>query len=99
MATDYINQLAQESLQPRDPTKAPLVQKILAAAFGSPPANAMALAAELQSRPHVQAQLASVTGYTPSQWLLDQELEQVAKRREKVGIEAEVPPATPTSSA
>src|SRR5580704_12544447 len=99
MATDYITRLAEESLRPRDEAKIPLVQKILAAVFRSPPVDAMALAAGLESRPDVQAQLASVTGYTPSQWLLDRELEHVAKRRKKMGIEAEVPPATQTSTA
>jgi len=99
MATDYIHRLAQESLEPRNAAKVPLVEKILAAAFRSPAVDAMALAAELEARPDVQAQLASVTGYTPSQWLLDRELEQVAKRRKKVGIETDVPPATPASNA
>jgi hypothetical protein len=93
MATDYINRLAEESLKPRDAAKVPLVRKILAAAFESPVVDAMGLAAELESRPDVQAQLASATGYTPSLWLLDRELEQVAKRRKRVGIETDVPPA------
>jgi hypothetical protein len=94
MATDYIHRLAEESLEPRNAAKVPLVEKILAAAFRSPAVDAMALAAELESRPDVQAQLASVTGYTPSQWLLDRELREVAKRRKKVGIETDVPPAS-----
>jgi hypothetical protein len=100
MATDYIHRLAEESLEPSNTAKVPLVQKILtAAAFRSPAVDALALAAQLDSRPDVQAQLASVTGYTPSQWLLDRELERVAKRRKKVGIETDVPPATPASNA
>ena len=100
MSKDYISQLAEESIRALDGTKGPLVQDILTAAFESLPVNTEdLLAAALKSRPHVQALLSSVTGYTPSQWLLDQELEQVRKRREKLGLEAEVPPATPTANA
>jgi len=99
MATDYINRLAEESLKPHAVDKVRLLQKILVDAFKSPIADAEALAAKLESRPDIQAQLASVTGYTPSLWLLDRELEQVAKRRKKLTIEAEVPPATPASNA
>src|ERR1700728_2392422 len=99
MATDYINRLAEESLKPHAVDKVRLLQKILVDAFKSPIADAEARAAKLESRPDIQAQLASVTGYTPSLWLLDRELEQVAKRRKKLTIEAEVPPATPASNA
>ena len=48
------------------------------------PPDAGSLAVKLQSRADVQARLASLTGYTPSKWLLQRELDQVEQRRANV---------------
>jgi hypothetical protein len=99
MATDYVKRLAEESLKPSDANKIPLLKKILTDSLQSVAADSVELAAELESRPDVQAQLASVTGYTPSRWLLDCELEHVKTRRSNLEIPAVVPDAEPRSPA
>lgn len=45
------------------------------------------LAVQLESQPGRQAELALATKYTPSQWLLDQELRHIKQRRERHEIE------------
>jgi hypothetical protein len=100
MTKEYVSGLAEESFGQLDPQKRRLIKNILTSnEFVTEPADALSLAGELESRPHVQAKLASLTGYTPSKWLLERELEQVTKRRDKVGIKVEVAPDTPTSNS
>ena len=93
MATDYVIELAEESLRQRLGAKGVLIEKILSS-FTPKPDDAASLASMLEPLPQIQAQLASITGYTPSQWLLGCELEEVAKRRAKVGVDAPVPSAS-----
>ncbi|HXJ15462.1 MAG TPA: hypothetical protein VNH19_24580, partial [Candidatus Limnocylindrales bacterium] len=99
MTKEYVNGLAEESYRRLATDKSRLIKEILTSKeFTAKSADAPSLAGELESRPDVQAKLASVTGYTPSKWLLERELEQVAKRREKVGVTIPVAPAIPASS-
>jgi Patatin-like phospholipase len=49
--------------------------------------DAGALENELNLRPDLQAHAASITGYTPSKWLLQQELTAIDVRRKKLDIE------------
>ena len=97
MAIAYVIGLAEESFEQLKGVKGPLIEKILSS-LKSKPGDALALASALESRPHVQAQLASVTGYTPSKWLLECELEQIAKRRDAVGVEAVPRPRSPSNT-
>jgi len=46
----------------------------------------------LEERPALQAHLAWKTGYTPSKWLVEHELEEIKLRREKAHVSAEVDP-------
>ena len=50
------------------------------------PANALQLAQQMETLPGLQAELSWHIGYTPSQWLLEHELAQVAARRSGQGI-------------
>src|SRR5436305_12247504 len=54
------------------------------------PASLSDLRRELEERPGLQAQLAWKTGYTPSKWLLENEMDAVRKRRDKVGVKVPV---------
>src|SRR6266849_2823939 len=51
------------------------------------PASLDDLKAALEELPALQAHLAWKTGYTPSKWLLENELAEVNARRKKHGIE------------
>jgi hypothetical protein len=55
------------------------------------PASADDLKAALEARPALQAQIAWKTGYTPSKWLLENELDEVKARREKQEIKIKDP--------
>lgn len=83
--TGYVQELAEETFNKKDsPDKKMLFDKALAV-LGTP-TNALALAAKLESRPEVQASLASLTGFTPSKWLLARELVEVEERRKALNI-------------
>jgi len=81
MPADYVSELAQQAF------------KKIAAGTGEEivgilperPQDTAAFANQLHSRPDLQAQVSSLAGYTPSEWLLEQELAQVDERRKKVG--------------
>ena len=82
--TDYVSELAEETFrQIGNETKRPLLDIVLKT-FDPRPPDAGSLAIKLQSRADVQARLASLTGYTPSKWLLQRELDQVEQRRANV---------------
>ena len=82
--TDYVSELAEETFrQIGNATKRPLLDIVLKT-FDPRPPDAGSLAVKLQSRADVQARLASLTGYTPSKWLLQRELDQVEQRRANV---------------
>jgi hypothetical protein len=92
--TDYVSELAEETFRQIGKEKGPLLENVLKTLDPRPP-NASALAEKLQSRADVQAQLASLTGYTPSKWLLQREMDQVEQRRANVFK----PPVAPAAAA
>ncbi len=94
--TDYVGKLAEETFRLIGDEKGPLLEIVLNSSFKTRPPDAGALAGELQSRADVQARLASLTEYTPSKWLLEQELEQVEQRRAKFDMH---PPDAAESAA
>jgi hypothetical protein len=80
---DYIHQLAEETIRQKNGEKKELFEKALKLLSDPPPADAI-LAEKLELRADVQAHLASLTGFTPSKWLLAQELDKVDMRRAQV---------------
>ena len=85
MPTDYISELAKqgdERISPEEWRASDTLRLHLA----EKPVNALQLAQELESRPALQAQLAWHVGFTPSQWLLEHELDQIDARRSAQGI-------------
>lgn len=52
------------------------------------PQNVVELTAALRNRPDLQARLAEIVAYTPSEWLVEMELEEIARRRAAFGFEA-----------
>jgi hypothetical protein len=86
MSADYVSGLAEETFRQIVTSEGHLLERILSSSFEARPPDAPSLAAALQFRPDVQAQLASATGCTPSRWVLEQELPQVEARRAKVDV-------------
>ena len=91
MPADYVDELAERSFKKIAAGAGEEIVRILT----DRPQDAATLANQLNSRPDLQAQVASLAGYTPSQWLLDHELAQVNERRKKVGSD----PVSSTGSA
>lgn len=86
MSTDYIDELAayaDTNITAEEWRQTPEICRNLP----EKPASLDALKEALETRPALQAQLAWRTGYTPSKWLLENELEQVNIRRKQHGIE------------
>lgn len=81
MPADYVNELAEQAFKKITTGRG---EEIVAVLKGRPP-DAATLANQLNSRPDLQAQVASLAAYTPSQWLLEHELIHVNERRQKVG--------------
>ena len=94
--TNYVRGLAEETFRQLATEKGPLLERVLSCSFEVRPQDAGSLAGQLQSRADVQARLASLTGYTPSKWLLERELGEVEQRRAKFDIH---PQAAPDSAA
>ncbi|MGA8272941.1 MAG: acyltransferase [Candidatus Sulfotelmatobacter sp.] len=92
---DYVRELAEETFRKLGSGKGPLLEKVLDSSFEARPPDPGSLAGELESRADVQARLASLTGYTPSKWLLERELDQVEMRRAKVNMKPPDPPLDP----
>jgi hypothetical protein len=82
MARDYVTELADQAFREIAAGVGEEIEKIVGR-----PLDASSLAQQLESRPDLQAQVASITGYTPSRWLLEQELAPVDARRQVLGIE------------
>ena len=61
MPADYVNGLARETFKQIVTPKGQLIERILSSSFEARPPDALSLAAALQFRPDVQAQLASGT--------------------------------------
>ncbi len=81
---DYVSELAEQTFKLLYGEKRPLLEKALDLLSAPRPTDAGSLARELESRADIQARLASLTGYTPSKWLLALELDHVEERRAKV---------------
>jgi hypothetical protein len=86
MSNDYLTELAEHTFKKiesgeRDEMVWPSNQ----------PLDTATLVNHLNSRPDLQARAASLTGYTPSKWLLEQELPAIDLRRKRLGIEVLTP--------
>jgi hypothetical protein len=99
MATDYVNKLAAESFEELDSPNGHLIEKALESSFKSRPKDSATVADAIAPHPHLQARLAAITGYTPSKWLLERELEQIAKRRALVGLNSPASSSDSSSNA
>lgn len=93
MADFYVSELANQTFKQIDGEKRPLLLKALRLLSDPIPADPASLTQKLESRADVQARLASLTGYTPSKWLLAQELDEVEERRAQVLNVSVTPPA------
>ena len=82
MPADYVSELAAHTFQKIERGEG---KEVFGAA--SQLVDASALENQLNLRPDLQAHAAAMTGYTPSKWLLQQELTTIDARREKLGIE------------
>ena len=91
MPADYVNELAERAFKKIAAGSGDQIVLVLP----DRPQDAAALANQLHSRPDLQAQVSSLAGYTPSEWLLEHELTQVHERRKKVGSD----PVSSTGSA
>jgi hypothetical protein len=94
MPVDYVTELADQAFRKIQAGSGDEITKIV----GSQP-DASALAGLLNSQPRLQAQVASLTGYTPSQWILEHELDQVDARRKKLKIYPVSPDGSPSDRA
>jgi hypothetical protein len=95
MPVDYLDELADHAFKKITVGAGEEILRIL----GDRPQDAAALANQLNSHPDLQAQVASLAGYTPSQWLLEHELLQVNERRKSVGSDAVSSAGTPYERA
>jgi len=98
MATDYINELstrAFESIAPEEWKESTEISRYVA----EKPLDAAKMAQALESNVPLQAQVAWHLGYTPSKWLLENELVEVQERREKSGIGKNPAPAQTAASS
>ena len=85
MPAEYVSELAKWALQAIESGSGEEICRILGVPSGT---NLNAVTGKLHARPDHQAQVASLTGYTPSQWILEHELDEVNERRAKLDIEA-----------
>ena len=95
MATDYVTELADQAFREITAGLGQEIEKVV----GETPTDAGSLAATLTSRPHLQAQVASLIGYTPSRWILERELAQVGARRRNLNIDPVDPSGGPYKRA
>src|SRR6266849_564728 len=95
MATDYVTELADQAFREITAGLGQEIEKVV----GESPTDAGSLAATLTSRPHLQAQVASLIGYTPSRWILEHELAQVGARRRNLNIDPVDPSGGPYKRA
>ena len=79
MPADYVIELATRAFQQIQENS--LTGREMVVVIEETPPDASALSAKLFSRPDLQAHLASLTGYTPSQWILERELVHIGERR------------------
>jgi len=81
MPADYVTEFADQAFREISAGTGDEIEKIV----GSQP-DAPGLANLLNSRPDLQALVTSLTGYTPSRWMLEHELGHVDARRRNLGI-------------
>jgi hypothetical protein len=86
MPSDYITELSNQAFAKITP-EAWKKSGEICAYLSDKPATALELAQDLESRPALQAQIAWHIGYTPSHWLVDNELDQINARRVGQGID------------
>src|SRR5690349_24060124 len=100
MAPDYINELAKRAFTKISPDKWRQSEKI-SRYLREKPDSELALAQELESHVRLQAEIAWHIGYTPSKWLLGNELLEVQKRRDQHDIrnKGTQPPAAKSEDA
>ena len=84
MPAEYVSELAKWALQKIESGSGEEIRRILGVPLDT---NLIAVTEKLGARPDHQAQVASLTGYTPSQWILEHELGEVDKRRKNLGID------------
>jgi len=86
MPMDYISELANRAFAKITPDAWKLSDK-LSAFLSEKPATVLELTQDLESQPALQAQVAWYLDYTPSQWLVENELDQVHARRVRQSID------------
>jgi hypothetical protein len=86
MPSDYIAELADQAYAKITPEAWKNSEEICAY-LPEKPATVLELAQDLESQPALQAQIAWHIGYTPSQWLVENELDQIHARRLGQGID------------
>jgi hypothetical protein len=94
MASDYINELAKRAFTKISTDEWKQSEKI-SRYLGEKPDTELALAQELELHVPLQAEVAWHIGYTPSKWLLANELLEIQKRRDQHDIRSKgtQPPA------
>jgi hypothetical protein len=94
MTPDYINELAKRAFTKISPDEWRQSEKI-SRYLREKPNSESALAQDLESQVPLQAEIAWHIGYTPSKWLLENELLEVQKRRDQHDIRSKgtQPPA------
>src|SRR5439155_6522852 len=85
MTPNYINELAKRAFTKISPDEWKQSEK-LCRYLREKPDSELALTQELESRVPLQAEIAWHIGYTPSKWLLENELLEVEKRRDQHDI-------------
>lgn len=98
MATDYIYQLSTRAFESITAEEWKNFKKI-SSDLPEKPVDAAKMAQALASNVPLQAQVAWHLGYTPSKWLLENELVEVQARRDKYGIGKKPAVQTAASSA
>ena len=96
MPGDYVSELADQAF--REITSG-VNDELIRIVGTPPPPDALALKGALVAQPDLQAQVASLTGYTPSRWILERELEHVDQRRKNLSIEPVEPTGGPYNRA
>lgn len=86
---DYVEELANEALNNIDPDAWAKIEK-MKRLFPSKPNDVAELTRALLLNTTLQATLASITGYTPSKWLLKRELLEVRVRRKALDLVPEL---------
>jgi hypothetical protein len=85
MASDYINELARRAFAKISPDEWKQSEKI-SRYLREKPDTELALAQELELQVPLQSEIAWHIGYTPSKWLLENELLEIQKRRDQHDI-------------